>query len=70
MTTFTLPNNLENEIKHLAETEQRTSQEMVLQLIQEALLLHKKQQTEEEEALQIHEQLMNQYAETFDKLAQ
>jgi len=42
----------------------------VEEALKKALQNRKKPQTDEEEALLIHEQLMEQYAETFEKLAQ
>jgi len=68
MLSLTLPDYIETEVKKLAAAEQHTADEMVLQLIVEALQSHKKQK-DEDDALLIHEQLMDQYSDTFEKLA-
>ncbi len=39
-------------------------------VVKQALQNRKKPQTDEDDALLIHEQLMEQYSETFEKLAQ
>ena len=70
MITLTIPDNIEQDIKDLAATEKHATDEMALQLIVEAIAQHKKQQADEDDALKIHKQLINQYADTFEKLAQ
>jgi len=69
MITLTIPDNIEQDIKDLAAIEKHATDKMALQLIVEAIAQHKKQQADEEDALKIHEQLIDQYADTFEKLA-
>lgn len=69
MITLTIPDNIEQDIKDLAAAEKHATDEMALQLIMEAIAQHKKQQADEDDALNIHEQLMDDYADTFEKLA-
>ena len=70
MITLTIPDNIEQDIKAIAATEKHATDEMALQLIVEAIEQHKKQQADEDDALKIHEQLIDQYADTFEKLTQ
>ena len=70
MMTLTLPETLETEIKSLAGAEHQSTEEMAFKLIAEAIQSHKKQLSNDNSALEIHEQLMAQYADTFNKLAQ
>jgi len=73
MLNLQIPDDIEQQLNALAISAQSTASEIVLSLVQDYVKQHQQelnQQHEEEEALQIHEQLMDQYAETFQKLAQ
>lgn len=73
MLNLQIPDDIEQQLNALAISAQSTASEIVLSLVQDYVKQHQQelnQQNEEEEALQIHEQLMDQYAETFQKLAQ
>ena len=68
MMTVTIPDDLEMPLSIAAKNKHMTPLEFVVSLLKKNL----EQQTiqEDDEALLIHEQLMEQYAETFEKLAQ
>lgn len=68
MITLTIPDDLEMPLSIAAKNKQMTPLEFVVGLLKKNL----EQQTiqDDDEALLIHEQLMDQYAETFEKLAQ
>ena len=68
MMTLTIPDDLEMPLSIAAKNKHMTPLEFVVSLLKKNL----EQQTiqEDDEALLIHEQLMEQYAETFEKLAQ
>lgn len=68
MMTLTIPDDLEMPLSIAAQNKHMTPLEFVVGLLKKNL----EQQTvqEDDEALLIHEQLMEQYAETFEKLAQ
>lgn len=68
MLNLQIPDDIEQQLNALAISAQSTASEIVLSLVQDYVKQH--QQHEEKEALQIHEQLIDQYAETFQKLAQ
>lgn len=73
MLNLQIPDDIEQQLNALAINAQSTASEIVLSLVQDYVKQHRQelnQQHEEEETLQIHEQLMDQYAETFQKLAQ
>lgn len=73
MLNLQIPDDIEQQLNALAISAQSTASEIVLSLVQDYVKQHQQaisQQHEEEETLQIHEQLMDQYAETFQKLAQ
>ncbi|MDO9161550.1 MAG: hypothetical protein Q8N35_10105 [Methylococcaceae bacterium] len=73
MLNLQIPDDIEQQLNALAISAQSTVSESVLSLVQDYVKQHRQelnQQHEEKEALQIHEQLMGQYAETFQKLAQ
>jgi len=73
MLNLQIPDDIEQQLNALAISAQSTASEIVLSLVQDYVKQHQQelnQQNEEEEALQIHGQLMDQYAETFQKLAQ
>jgi len=73
MLNLEIPDDIEQQLNALAINAQSTASEIVLSLVQDYVKQHQQelnQQHEEEETLQIHEQLMDQYAETFQKLAQ
>lgn len=69
MLTIDLDPKLELSLEKIARHEQISVNEFVNDLISR-YLSNQNQANEEDEALLIHEQLMNQYAETFEKLAQ
>ncbi len=71
MMTLTIPDEIEEQLKKAAKINQVTPSEFVLALLQNAVnqqLLDKNES--DDEALLIHEQLMEQYTEAFQKLAQ
>lgn len=73
MLTLKIPDDIEQQLNTLAVSAKSTPTDIVLTLVQNYVKQHQleiNQQHEEDEALQIHEQLMDQYAETFQKLAQ
>lgn len=73
MLNLQIPDDIEQQLNALAISAQSTASEIVLSLVQDYVKQHQQelnQQNEEEEALQLHGQLMDQYAETFQKLAQ
>jgi len=73
MLNLQIPDDIEQQLNALAISAQSTASEIVLSLVQDYVKQHQQElnpQHEEDEALQIHEQLMDQYAETFQKLAQ
>jgi len=73
MLNLQIPDDIEQQLNALAISAQSTASEIVLSLVQDYVKQHQQelnQQHEEDGALQIHEQLMDQYAETFQKLAQ
>jgi|GEM_PF-848731 len=73
MLNLQIPDDIEQQLNTLAISAQSTASAIVLSLVQDYVKQHQQelnQQHEEKEALQIHEQLMDQYAETFQKLAQ
>ena len=69
--TLTIPDEIEEQLKKAAKINQVTPSEFALALLQNAVnqqLLDKNES--DDEALLIHEQLMEQYTEAFQKLAQ
>jgi len=73
MLNLQIPDDIEQQLNALAINAQSTASEIVLSLVQDYVKQHQQelnQQHEEEEALQIHEQLIDLYVETFQKLAQ
>jgi hypothetical protein len=71
MMTLTIPDEIEEQLKKAAKIDQVTPSEFVLALLQNAVnkqLIDKNES--DDEALLIHEQLMEQYTEAFQKLAQ
>ncbi len=72
MLTLKIPDDIEQQLNTLAVSAKSTPTDIVLTLVQNYVEQHQNElkQHEEDEALQIHEQLMDQYAETFQKLAQ
>jgi uncharacterized protein (DUF1778 family) len=71
MMTLTIPDEIEEQLKKAAKISQVTPTEFVLALLQNAVnkpLVDKNEA--DDEALLIHEQLMDQYTEAFQKLAQ
>jgi len=71
MMTLTIPDEIEEQLKKVSKINQVTPSEFVLALLQNAVnkqLLDKNES--DDEALLIHEQLMEQYTEAFQKLAQ
>jgi creatinine amidohydrolase/Fe(II)-dependent formamide hydrolase-like protein len=71
MMTLTIPDEIEEQLKKVAKINQVTPSEFVLALLQNAVnkqLIDKNES--DDEALLIHEQLMEQYTEAFQKLAQ
>lgn len=71
MMTLTIPDDIEEQLKKAAKISEVTPTEFVLTLLQNAVnkQLIDKNGTDNE-ALLIHEQLMEQYTDTFQKLAQ
>lgn len=68
MMTLTIPDDLEMPLNIAAKNQHMTPLEFVIGLLKKSLEQQAIQ--EDDEALLIHEQLMEQYAETFEKLAQ
>jgi hypothetical protein len=68
MMTLTIPAELEMPLSIAAKNKHMTPFEFVIGLLKKNLEQQAAQ--DEAEALLIHEQLMEQYAETFEKLAQ
>jgi hypothetical protein len=71
MMTLTIPDEIEEQLKKAAKIKQVTPTEFVLALLQNAInkpLVDKNEA--DDEALLIHEQLMEQYTDAFQKLAQ
>ncbi len=71
MMTLTIPDEIEEQLKKAAKISKVTPTEFVLTLLQNAVnkQLIDKNGTDNE-ALLIHEQLMEQYTDAFQKLAQ
>lgn len=68
MMTLTIPDDLEMPLSIAAKNKHMTPLEFVVGLLKKNLEQQAIQ--EDDEALLIHEQLMEQYTETFEKLAQ
>ena len=68
MMTLTIPDDLEVPLNIAAKNNHMTPLEFVVGLLKKNLEQQAIQ--DDDEALLIHEQLMEQYAETFEKLAQ
>lgn len=67
MMTLTIPDDLEMPLSIAAQNKHMTPLEFVVGLLKKNF---EQPVQEDDEALLIHEQLMEQYAETFEKLAQ
>ncbi len=68
MMTLTIPDDLEVPLNIAAKNQHMTPLEFVVGLLKKNLEQQAVQ--DDDDALLIHEQLMEQYAETFEKLAQ
>lgn len=68
MMTLTIPDEIEQQLKTAAKNSQMPTTEFILSLLQNAIKQHVK--PEDDEDLLIHAQLMEQYSEAFQKLAQ
>lgn len=68
MMTLTIPDDLEAPLNIAAKNQHMTPLEFVIGLLKKNIEQQAVQ--DDDEALLIHEQLMEQYAETFEKLAQ
>ncbi|MDP3333555.1 MAG: hypothetical protein Q8Q40_13710 [Methylococcaceae bacterium] len=73
MLTLSIPDDIEHQLNALAFGAKSTPEDIVLELVKNYVKQHQfeiNQQHEEDQALQIHEQIMDQYAETFQNLTQ
>ena len=71
MLVLTVPKVLEEKIKNIATIENYSIEEMTLKLINESVNKYKMEIiNNEENVLKIHEELMDKYSVTFEKLAQ
>ena len=69
MMTLTIPDDIAQQLNIVAQNSKVTPTEFVLSLLKNAIN-QQNLENEEADALLIHEQLMEQYADTFQKLAQ
>jgi hypothetical protein len=72
MMTLIIPDEIEQKLKVAAKNSDIPTNEFILSLLQNALKQqdHAMNISDDDEALLIHEQLMEQYADAFQKLAQ